>query len=60
MEEIKIEQHEDVALLRLDNKVSNAISSAVVENLSAAVNQIKTEFKGLVLAGGEKVFQHGV
>ena len=59
MEKVNIEEHEDVALLRIDNKVSNAISSAVVENLSDAVNQIKTEFRGLVLAGGEKFFSIG-
>ena len=59
MEKIKLEQHKDVALLRLDNKVTNAINTAMVENLSAAVNRIKTEFKGLVLAGGEKFFSMG-
>lgn len=59
MEKVKIEEHEDVALLRLDNKVSNAISSQMIENLSAAINRIKVEFRGLVLAGGEKFFSMG-
>ena len=59
MEKVKIEEHDDVALLRLDNKVSNAISTTMVENLSDAVNRIKTEFRGLVLAGGEKFFSIG-
>jgi len=59
MEKVKIEEHDDVALLRLDNKGSNAISTTMVENLSDAVNRIKTEFRGLVLAGGEKFFSIG-
>jgi len=59
MKKVKIEEHEDVALLRLDNKVSNAISTTMVENLSDAVNRIKPEFRGLVLAGGEKFFSMG-
>ena len=59
MEKVKIEEHEDVALLRLDNKVSNAISATMIENLSDAVNRIKAEFWGLVMAGGEKFFSIG-
>ena len=59
MEKVKLEQHKDVALLRLDNKVTNAINTKTVENLSDAVNRIKTEFRGLVLAGGEKFFSMG-
>jgi len=59
MEKVKIEEQEDVALLRLDNKVSNAISSQMIENLSAAINRIKVEFRGMVLAGGEKFFSMG-
>ena len=59
MEKVKLEQHKDVALLRLDNKVTNAINTETVENLSAAVNRIKAEFRGLVLAGGEKFFSMG-
>ena len=59
MEKVKIEEHVDVALLRLDNKVSNAISTTMVENLSDTVNRIKGEFRGLVLAGGDKFFSIG-
>jgi enoyl-CoA hydratase/carnithine racemase len=59
MEKVKLETYEGVALLRLDNKVTNAIGTLMVENLSAAVNQVKTDFKGLVLAGGEKFFSMG-
>ncbi|MBW2252368.1 MAG: enoyl-CoA hydratase/isomerase family protein, partial [Deltaproteobacteria bacterium] len=59
IEKVKIEEQEDVALLRLDSKVSNAISSQMIENLSAAINRIKVEFRGMVLAGGEKFFSMG-
>jgi len=59
MEKVKIEEHKDVALLRLDNQVSNAISATMIENLSDAVNRIKAEFRGLVLAGGKKFFSIG-
>jgi len=56
---VKIEKHEDVVLLRLDNKVSNAIDSTMIEDLSDAVNRIKGKFRGLVLAGGRKFFSIG-
>ncbi|MBT8358041.1 MAG: enoyl-CoA hydratase/isomerase family protein [Desulfobacterales bacterium] len=59
MEKVKIEEHGNVALLRLDNKVSNAISATLVENLSDVVNRIKGNCRGLVLAGGEKFFSMG-
>jgi Delta3-Delta2-enoyl-CoA isomerase len=59
MEKVKLKQHKEVALLRLDNKVTNAINTETVENLSDAVNRIKAEFRGLVLAGGEKFFSMG-
>ncbi|NNK86574.1 MAG: hypothetical protein HKO91_13595, partial [Desulfobacterales bacterium] len=59
MEKVKIEEHGNVALLRLDNKVSNAISATLVENLSDAVNRIKGDYRGMVLAGGEKFFSMG-
>lgn len=59
MEKVKIEQHENVVLLRLDNKVSNAISAIMIENLSDAVNRIKGDYRGLVLTGGEKFFSIG-
>jgi len=59
MDKVKIEEHGNVAVLRLNDKVSNAISTTMVENLSISVNQIKREFRGLVLAGGTKFFSMG-
>jgi enoyl-CoA hydratase/carnithine racemase len=59
MEKVKIEEHGNVAILRLNDKVSNAISTTMVENLSISVNQIKREFRGLVLAGGTRFFSMG-
>ena len=59
MTKIKIEDYKTVAILRLDNEATNAISSAFVEDLSAAVKQVKDEFRGMILAGGEKFFSIG-
>jgi enoyl-CoA hydratase/carnithine racemase len=59
MGKVKIEEHDNVAVLRLDNKVTNAISPRLVENLSASVTRIKGEYRGMVLAGGTKFFSMG-
>jgi len=60
MENVKIEAHGSVAILRLNNGVTNAISSELVSDLSVALGQIKSEFKGMVLAGGTKFFSIGL
>lgn len=59
MEKVKIEKHGNVALLRLDNQVSNALSTTLVEDLSAAIKQIRGKYRGMVLAGGSKFFSIG-
>jgi enoyl-CoA hydratase/carnithine racemase len=59
MSKVKIEAHADVAVLRLSNGVTNAISPELVEDLAEALNQAKKEFKGLILAGGSKFFSIG-
>jgi enoyl-CoA hydratase/carnithine racemase len=56
---VKIESHADVAILRLSNGVTNAISPELVDDLADALHQTKNEFKGLVLAGGTKFFSIG-
>ena len=50
MEKINIEEHDNVAILRLNNQVSNAISTTLVENLSAVINQIG--YKKLLFCDG--------
>jgi len=59
MSKVKIESHADVAVLRLSNGVTNAISPELVDDLAVALHQAKKEFKGLILAGGSKFFSIG-
>ena len=56
MSKVNLEVQDDVAVLRLNNGVTNAISPELVDDLAGKVKQIKSEFKGMVLAGGDKFF----
>jgi enoyl-CoA hydratase/carnithine racemase len=60
MPKVILEAHDTVAVLRLNNGVTNAISPELLDDLSDAVKRIKSEFKGMVLAGGEKFFCIGL
>jgi enoyl-CoA hydratase/carnithine racemase len=60
MPTVSLEAINEIALLRLTNGVTNAINPEMVEHLSAALKQIKQEFKGMVLAGGDKFFSIGL
>ena len=60
MSKVSLEAHDAVAVLRLNNGVTNAISSELVDDLLESVKQVKSEFNGLVLAGGEKFFCIGL
>ena len=60
MSTICIEAHERVAVLRLDNGVTNAISTELVDELQASLAAIRKESRGLVLAGGDKFFSIGL
>jgi len=60
MSKVSIEKHDNVALLRLDNGVTNAVGSDLVDDLSRALAEIKDEVNGMVLAGGEKFFSIGL
>ena len=60
MPKVSLEAHEDIALLRLNNGVTNAISPELVDDLTDAVKRIKNESKGMVLAGGNKFFCIGL
>ena len=55
-----IEEQGAVAVLRFNNGVTNAISTELLDDLTEAVRRIKSEFKGMVLAGGEKFFCIGL
>ena len=60
MHKVILEAHEAVAALRLNNGVTNAISPELIDDLTDALKRIKSEFKGMVLAGGEKFFCIGL
>ena len=55
-----VEDRGSVAILRLNNGVTNAISPLLVHDLAEALNEIRTDFKGMVLAGGTKFFCIGL
>ena len=59
MEKVSLNLDEGIATLRLDNGVTNAISPALVEEVSAALETVRSEGRGLVLSGGEKFFSIG-
>ena len=60
MPKVNIETHGPVAILRLNNGVTNAISPELLDDITDALTRIKSEFKGMVLAGGEKFFCIGL
>ena len=49
----------NLALVRLSNGVTNAISPDLAEELSTVIAQVKKDCAGMVLAGGEKFFSMG-
>lgn len=59
MTQVKIEGRERVAIVRLDNGVTNALSPDVVNDLSSVLTQVKNEFQGIILAGGATFFSIG-
>ncbi|MEN6437482.1 MAG: enoyl-CoA hydratase/isomerase family protein [Syntrophobacter sp.] len=59
MPKVKIDDFDSFAFLRLNNEVSNAIDPELVCDLAAAVKQVRREFQGLVLAGGDEFFCTG-
>lgn len=60
MENVTVDIHGKVALLRLTSGITNAIGSAMVRGLSEALTWIRREYKGCVLAGGTKFFSIGL
>ena len=60
MKNLSIESRDSVAIVRLNNGVTNAITPAMAVEVSGALNRIKSEFKGMVLAGGSKFFCIGL
>ncbi|MGE0087396.1 MAG: enoyl-CoA hydratase/isomerase family protein [Desulfococcaceae bacterium] len=50
----------NIALLRMNSGVTNAIGTDLVNDLCAALHEIRKESAGMVLAGGEKFFSMGL
>lgn len=59
MSKVNLEPHAGLAVLRLSNGATNAISPELVDDLADALREAKKEFKGLILAGGTKFFSIG-
>ena len=59
MEQVNIEAHGAVALLRLANGVTNAIGPGMVGDLSEALQTVQSNYRAIVLAGGDKFFSMG-
>jgi enoyl-CoA hydratase/carnithine racemase len=60
MKKVILEAHGAVAVLQLNNGVTNAISPELIDDLTDGVKRIKSEFMGMVLAGGDKFFCIGL
>jgi enoyl-CoA hydratase/carnithine racemase len=54
-----LEFHGSVAVLRLNNGVTNAINPQMVRDLEECVEKVTVQARGLVIAGGEKFFSIG-
>lgn len=60
MSKIITEDCGNVAILRLNNGVTNAINPPLVDDIIESLDEIRTKFKGMILAGGEKFFSIGL
>jgi enoyl-CoA hydratase/carnithine racemase len=60
MDNVTVDNHGNVALLRLTSGVTNAIGPSMIADLSSALRRIRAEYSGCVLAGGTKFFSIGL
>ncbi|PLY00518.1 MAG: hypothetical protein C0622_08695 [Desulfuromonas sp.] len=60
MSTVDLSMQDGVALLRLDNGVTNAINGTLIADLSSALAQVRCNANGLVLLGNEKFFSIGL
>lgn len=60
MGKVLIENAGNVAIIRLNNGTTNAVNLEMVQSLSVALGIVEKEYKGMVLAGGEKFFCIGL
>ncbi|OGL50314.1 MAG: hypothetical protein A2161_03925 [Candidatus Schekmanbacteria bacterium RBG_13_48_7] len=59
MSKVTFEKMDSIAVLRMNNGVTNAISLELINDISEALITIGNEFQGMVLAGGDKFFSIG-
>lgn len=59
MENVLIKEHGEIALVRLNNGVTNSLTQKLVSEMAQALQFVKDRFKGMVLAGGDKFFSMG-
>jgi len=59
MTTVKVEPQGDVAVLRLDNGATNAISPLMLDELASAIDVIGRAHGAMVLAGNKKLFSMG-
>lgn len=59
MKTVLTEYQHEIAVLRLNNGVTNAISPQLVSDLSAGLTACRDNCRGLMLAGGAKFFSIG-
>ncbi|MCX7770253.1 MAG: enoyl-CoA hydratase/isomerase family protein [Proteobacteria bacterium] len=54
-----LEEKDSIAILKLNNGVTNAISQDLIDDLSKKLDIIEKNFKGLIIRGNEKFFSMG-
>ncbi|MDD3471569.1 MAG: enoyl-CoA hydratase/isomerase family protein [Syntrophaceae bacterium] len=56
---VELEPCGNLAVVRLNNGVINSISLDLVKSFAATIAKVKSQFQGIVLAGGDKFFSIG-
>jgi enoyl-CoA hydratase/carnithine racemase len=59
MSKVMTERQGELAVLTLNNGVTNAIGPELVNDLSIAIDEIRDDARGMLLCGGEKFFSMG-
>ncbi len=60
MSKVIVENRDNIAIVRLNNGPTNALSPEVVDELSLVLTELQTDAHGVVLTGGEKFFSIGL
>lgn len=59
MSTIMTERQGEIAVITMNNGITNAIGPGLVNDLTIAIKEIRTEARGMLLCGGEKFFSMG-